>query len=308
MNYNFDNIDIKEKINNNLLDNTYKFSLGCHSYYIDNITKLLEEKKQFNKKKKIYHILNPFNITINNYENNNIMDIKTKFNEKYGKTFNKQEYFKIFEIIKELNINNKQSIMCFDNYTNEICTLLNLKCDQYDINNLQKINKKYDIIFANIKLKFTTHQEQSLYPFLINIVSCLKYLNDKSIFIVKLYNILTSETLSLINTLFSLFDKKSFYIPFTCEIYKNEKYLICKNLNSNKLKNISSIHEIKYKITNKLKKIIVKMNIELIVKQTSYINFVVDYIQKKNYFSTDYEKYLKIQIEKSDFWSNYYLK
>lgn len=302
MNYNFDSISVKEKTNDNSLDNMYKFSLGSHSYYIDNITKLLEEKKIFNKKKKVYHILNPYNYIINDYENKDVIDIKTKFNEKYNKIFNKQEYFKIFEIIKEFDIKNK-TVMCFDNYTKEICDTLNIKCDKYDIDNLKKITKKYDVIFANITLKLTTYQEQTFYPTFLNIASCLKYLNKNGMFITKLYNIITSQTLSLINSLFYLFNKKSFYVPFTSEPYKNEKYLICSDLN----KNITDINNIQYKISNKFKNTITKMNIELIVKQTNYINLVADYIQKKNYYSTDYEKYFNIQLEKTNFWINKYL-
>lgn len=303
MNYNFDNIEIKEKPDNILLDNIYKCSLGGYAYYIDNITKLVEEKKQFNKKKKVYHVLNPYNYIISDYENKDIIDIKTKFNEKYKKVLNKQEYFKIFEVIKELNLNSKQSIMCLDDYTSDICEILKLKSDKYDINNLKKINKKYDVIFANITLKLSAYQEQAFYPILLNIVSLLKYLNKGGIFIIKLYNTLTTQTLSIINSLFTIFENKSFYVPFTVEPYKNEKYLICKNLTSTK-----DIINTKYKITSKLRKEIIKMNVELLIKQTTYINFVVDYIHKQNYYSTDYEKYLGLQIEKNNLWINKYLK
>lgn len=300
MNYNFDNLIIKNSTNNQHFDNIYKISLGCHSYYINNIQKFIDSKKLLKKKKKIYNIINPFYFTIDNYDDNiNIIDIKTKFNQKYNKIFNKQEYFKIFEVIKELNINKNHKMLCFDDKTPEVCSLLNIQCDKYNDNT----NKLYDVLFVNISLKLTISQEQSLSIYLLNIIKNIKYLKKDGTLVIKLYNILTYQTLSLINNLFSVFEKKSCFVPFMCELYNNEKYLICKNYKTT----THNITNLNLKLSKKIKELFTVMNIELLVKQTIYINIIVDYINKQNYFGSDYNNYLNIQKEKTQFWIDKYL-
>ena len=170
-------------------------------------------------------------------------------------------------------------------------------------------------------------QEQEAYKLIIGqIVTALKVQKNGGNFVIKIFESYTIVTIKLIEFLRSFYDKTYIYKPYTSRISNSEKYIICKNFNkklfttdiSNKLDllvkrlNDDDVYDIEDIFTNIIineekVKLYKNMNVSLLVKQYIGINNILQFIHLDNYNGSEYNMFLRKQIEASHFWTNLFL-
>ena len=107
----------------------------------------------------------------------------------------------------------------------------------YDMDNIMsindEINEKYNFITADGGLDFSkdfNNQEDTIFKLLfVEIFTAFIYLEEKGDFILKIFDILTQDTLELIYLLSNFFENIIIYKPYLSRNSNSEKYLICKN-------------------------------------------------------------------------------
>ena len=239
-------------------DTRYKLMLGYSSYFVNNVKKYRDSIEPFKTKEKVYKVLNPYNYQIINQNNEEVIDIKKAFETKYKISFNSQKYYQIFEVIKKFI--NKEYVFSDNEIVSTICNLLKVKCDNKEIKHdaiiIDNLNNHYSDILALIK----------------------NVLNKDGIFIIKIRTILSNDIVCFINSLCSLFKDVDIYRPKVTNIWLGNKYIVCKGFNQKEVKNNCSID------TGILERI-TEINNVTMTEQAVNINRVVDYINKRNYFS-----------------------
>ena len=262
-------------------DTRYKLMLGYSSYFVNNIKKYQNSIEPFKTKEKVYKVLNPYNYQIINQNNEEVIDIKKAFETKYKISFNSQKYYQIFEVIKKFI--NKEYVFSDNEIVSTICNLLKVKCDNKEIKHdaiiIDNLNNHYSDILALIK----------------------NVLNKDGIFIIKVRTILSNDIVCFINSLCSLFKDVDIYRPKVTNIWLGNKYIVCKGFNQKEVKNNCSID------TGILERI-TEINNVTMTEQAVNINRVVDYINKRNYFSDEYFEYFEKQKKAHNKWIETFLK
>ena len=262
-------------------DTRYKLMLGYSSYFVNNIKKYQNSIEPFKTKEKVYKVLNPYNYQIINQNNEEVIDIKKAFETKYKISFNSQKYYQIFEVIKKFI--NKEYVFSDNEIVSTICKLLKVKCDnketKHDAIIIDNLNNHYSDILTSIK----------------------NVLNKDGMFIIKIRTILSNDIVCFINSLCSLFKNVDIYRPKVTNIWLGNKYIVCKGFNQKEVKNNCSID------TGILERIIEINNITM-TEQAVNINRVVDYIDKRNYFSDEYFEYFEKQKKAHNKWIETFLK
>ena len=262
-------------------DTRYKLMLGYSSYFVNNVKKYRDSIEPFKTKEKVYKVLNPYNYQIINQNNEEVIDIKKAFETKYKISFNSQKYYQIFEVIKKFI--NKEYIFSDNEIVSTICNLLKVKCDNKEIKHdaiiIDNLNNHYSDILALIK----------------------NVLNKDGIFIIKVRTILSNDIVCFINSLCSLFKDVDIYRPKVTNIWLGNKYIVCKGFNQKEIKNNCSID------TGILERI-TEINNVTMTEQAVNINRVVDYINKRNYFSDEYFEYFEKQKKAHNKWIETFLK
>lgn len=263
---------LSDKKNNKFIniinDDRYKLMLGYTSYFYQNLKKYKDAIDTFKNKEKVYKVLNPYNFEIINQTDEKIIDIKKAIKDKYNITFSSQKYYQIIEILLKFVKNG-------------------LLTDNDDIKNISKalkIKEGFDVLFIdNLTLNINFDK-----------------LKKNGMFILKIRTILTNDILIFINSLCDCFNEVSIYKPKITNIWLGNKYLICKGFKGNfKLNNNIDLGIMNY---------LIELNNNLITDQTLNINKVVDYINKKNYFSDEYFEYFENQKKSHNKWINEFLK
>lgn len=262
-------------------DTRYKLMLGYSSYFINNVKKYRDSIEPFKTKEKVYKVLNPYNYQIINQNNEEVIDIKKAFETKYKISFNSQKYYQIFEVIKKFI--NKEYVFSDNEIISTICELLKVKCDNKEV--------KHDAIIID---NLTNH-----YSDILSLIQ--NVLNKDGIFIIKVRTILSNDIVCFINSLCSVFKDVNIYRPKVTNIWLGNKYIVCKGFNQKEVKNNCSID------TGILERI-TEINNVTMTEQAVNINKVVDYINKRNYFSDEYFSYFEKQKKAHNKWIETFLK
>ncbi len=302
-------IDIKNLSTKDLItttNNSYLLKLGFQPYYSDNVVKLYDPKYpvrirlQFKGKLKRYKITQPYNYTIQKnteIQTNKFESIDEAFENKYHYTNNKQDFYKLWEVIKNYKIlgkNNKAT----DDFGKKII----------ELNKKEYKDKNYDSLIINNKIKMSNCQEKIYNQTIINDIKLIKNLNKGGNLVIKLYTLFTSYVNELIVLLSQMFKESYIYIPYTVETYRNEKYLVCLDYkpNDNILKFIDSIKNnyisLNINLSDEYINFIKNLNLTELNNQTVAINKMEEYIKNNNYFGVDYIEYYKDAIKKSSEW------
>lgn len=295
--------------------------MGFQTYYSDNIKKLNTElRKRFKGKSRVYSVINPYNNIINEYENS----IQMSFINKYKivsndvKLVKKQNFYKMWECIKQFDIlDNAKNVLCFDEYSNLCSKILKKKSSVGNLIN-PSIKGNYDCILNNFHLKISIQQEKQYILYLINFANVINNLNENGNIICKLFNLYMKPTIEIIFLMSLCFKNVHIYIPYTCEQYRNEKFLICKNYKKNNdiLKILKLIKEIIEKenvlminipLPENYVDLIKKINLDTQLTQTININKLEKYVLEQNYYGEAYNKYRQEQIIKSNEWIKKYI-
>ena len=303
-----DTFNIDKNINIVKINNiNYLLKYGFNSYYSDNIEKLRDykviNKQSFKGKERVYKVLNPCNNSVNELKDNEI-DIKTAFKNKYNIDESKQDFYKIYECIKEFELFKKNhSYLTLDKYSEKCIT---------EIFKGELNNKTYDCIISNPHNMITTDQEKKYIKDFIKTLQYINNLKNNGSMIIKIYTTFSDIMVKLIYLLTGLFNSIQIYIPMTAEKYRNEKYLICKEYKKNEnildiINNIKDNNIIDIVCNQKYLKTIINMNINELVNQTRYINYMEDYLNKKVFYGIEYQTYREEQIKQNLEWIKKYI-
>lgn len=281
MEYKIELEDNKNYISNISNQLTPSIKTGFNSYYIDKLKHLKSTIEPFksNKSSKIskpYKIISPMSV-ISDSELNN-----------YYKFGTKQDYYIIYEIIKNYKLKGKIYSIGNDNFKSII--------DKININDISHTPtiKNCDIIFNNSKvsfLKYFYNQEVQQIKTIQDTITYIKDLNIGGSCIIRIYNIFLNDTINEIIKLSGMFKSVYIYKPETTDNYKVDKYLVCLNkLN----KEVNT--------TNKIIKDISFINTSFINYQTKAINQVINYTNNRNYRGVEYQEYKQNQeIQQKEF-------
>lgn len=313
------------------------FTLGFHSFIHRTrsalgITKNLETKTNF------YYVVNPFEPTILNYD-----DDISKLSKAYLKIKeeNPIDFYKIWETLFVFDIasDNNLSICIVSNENTSSIIENSIKFYREKIVSNKKINYTFassekditklkknscDLMILNSKVVSEDDNfiEQNNFASLFSeIIKILKYQKEGGNAILEFYDSFTIITLKMIYILSSFFEETFVYKPFSSRNSDVDRYLILKNFKSNKkLDNIISTFEsvLKMMDTNKYvadifpELVITKefmglfrfINIKLVNNQQIMINDIIKYIKENNYFGDKYHSYRDKQIESTQWWVN----
>lgn len=248
---------------------------GYIHFILQNMLKIPEYTKQYQNIKKIYLVVEPFQITIDplNEDNTTILEETNKFIKKINKSipdihspnFMKMwEIYKTFDVIK--NDKNFKSIHLTDNnecYFVEPTIIYREMIkpknkDDYIILSFEKIKNDFinhfkDKISFEVKSKtqadlitielntideYNILNEQNAIPLLINLIfNALTMQTDKGNMVIKIYETFTSVMVNLIEFLKLYYGNITVYKPYTSERVTSERFLICENFNKTKLSN-----------------------------------------------------------------------
>ena len=280
-------INIKDLSNKNLIptnNNPYLVKLGFQPYYSDNVVKLYDPKYpvrirlQFKGKLKRYKITQPYNYTIqknSEIQSKKIETIEDAFENKYKYKTNKQDFYKLWEVIKKYNILKKTN-KSNDEYGKKII----------ELNKKEQNDKKFDSLILNNRIKMSNCQEKIYNQTIINDIKFIKNLNKGGNLILKLYTLFTSYTNELIILLSQMFKESYIYVPYTVETYRNEKYLVCLDYKPNEtiLKFIDSLKDnyitLNIDLSDNYIKFIKELNNIELLKQTNAIEKSKEWIKE----------------------------
>jgi hypothetical protein len=332
---------ILEKSDNNLILSTTinlpLISLGFH-YFLHRTKNAMSITKNLQTSNNFYNIVNPFEITIPNYEDS----INNLAKHYINKSIESKTFYKLWEIIFSFNICEQEKL----NYTvigDEADIIVDVvkkyrqklgnkkmvekehiipnQINNFSIKqlneNLNKI-KKTDLLIADCTLKWENenYQEQESYKLILGeIITALSLEADNVV--LKIFETFTIPTIKLIYILSSFYDETHIYKPCFSKATNSEKYIICKGFKKSKsLKSLENIFdkikpekyvfdifpdlELSSDYINKFKII----NIKIANPQQIMINEIIKYIKENNYFGEKYHTFREKQIESTKWWVN----
>ena len=310
------NININSPFQNHQL-----FTLGYHHFIERTRNSLSQRVDNFETKKEFYYIVNNFETTIPNYENDIYNLSKIYFKEEIIS----REFYKFWEICFLFDIfdDNNLNIMSL-NDNGELQAIKAYREKFVEKNKKDKYYNKYkkdtlvDLIISNENINTENDFVLILIQQLIYILSCQKKNGN---LVLKIGDTFTMPTIKIIYMLTTLYDECYIYKPFFSRPSDNEKYIICKKFEGKNTDKIISNLEKIYKsidknyITDifldlnldtmdKIFQIFKFINIKLINYQQIIINDIIKYIKDNNYFGDKYHKYRNDQIEATTWWNS----
>ena len=263
-------------------------NMGYH-YWITDLKKEKTEYDKFINKKKVYKVLNKFNINIDNYEN----DIENLINKNLKIKIISDEFCKIWELLfyfdiikkdstfKSLEISNYKGAytQCIMNYRNKYFSkskdtyiLANNKDINTDISKnknvkviqtLSNLDKNYknniNLIIGGCKFEQIPEnlREQSVFEEIFEqILYATKCQSKGGNLILKFVETYSIISLKLVIILQELYETVNIIKPLTSDISNTEKFVVCQNfkLNKNTLNYIKILEKIYNEINKKQKK------------------------------------------------------
>jgi hypothetical protein len=190
---------------------------------------------------------------------------------------------------------------------------------------------KADLITADSGLNWgdeNTQEQNSLMLIIGEICSALLDQATGGIFVIRLFETFTNVTNKLIKMLSEYYDTVHGAKPLMSRESTAEKYIICKGYKGldktkNNIKKLLQVlkdwETIKkkdnrflfdifpdYVFDSKFSNTMLAMNTEIANKQIEAINKMVIFINKQDYYGSDYNKFKDVQIKSSEFWIKTY--
>ena len=216
--------------------------------------------------------------------------------------------------------NQCDSVECYELLREDFCDNIT-KYDEITEENINSIgDKKFDFIFLETKTKNTQHY---IYSFIENLMIILRNQNVEGNAMIKISHVFYKPIIDIIFILSSLYEKVYVLKPNSSNITTFEKYIVCKNFQSNE--NKYRIHKLNYFRLSAFLKIsanaqinaildyeipyyfIMKLNdINMIIgqQQLESLNSILNLLKNKNNDRTDIIK--KTNIQKSVSWCEKY--
>jgi hypothetical protein len=308
-------------------------SLGYH-YFLNRTKSAMSITKKLQTTNKFYNVVNPFEITIQNYD-----DSITSLTKHYiNKTVDSKTYYKIWEILYSFNLDKDDLnltviadepeviIEAIKNYRQKFNDKKmkeqilpkhkpNLTMKQLS-KDLEKVKTNLLIADSTYEWSDENNQEQEGYKLILGeIISALNLEADN--FVLKIFESFTIPTIKLVYILSSFYDETYIYKPHFSKMSNSEKYVVCKGFKKGKsIKSLENIFdkmknyvfdiypdlELPSEYINKFKII----NIKIANPQQIMINEIVKYIKENNYFGEKYHTFRENQIEATKWWVKTY--
>ena len=277
-------------INKSIIQSYPQINYGFH-HWIHDLKKEKEQFIKFENKKKIYKVLNKFNINIDDYTedlNNrvqNFFKIDNVISDNFMKIWELLFYFDIIGkndsnfISLQISKDNSSISQSIISYRNEYCTSTK---DKYyilennnksetefrnknkkkitfvkSVDNLEKtLKNKVNLIIGSCKyeenIKEHLREQSVMVEIFEQIVCAAKCQKKGGTFICKFYEMYTVVSLKFIAILQELYNEVYISKPLTSDRSKTEKFIVCLNY---KLDNQSSKIKILDSILNKINKL-----------------------------------------------------
>jgi len=268
-----------------------------YNYYTtqtnDAIFKLINEPENVNRK--FYYIIEKLVSDTPNYENNIETISKKYFGEKVSNEFLQLwELFNTFDLItKTVSTNDKTTEEVFD------------KLKKFADVKITKNKKLSHLVMLNeIKLNNSFVAELDINKKITKFIDNLENLDKHGHFIVKVQELISPPSLSLLYMLSYLFENVYVYRPELSLTFTGEKYIVCTNYLDKKFKfdTKKDFLDLEMIIPNDY---IFTLNIiNRFLMQEEYIirNKIRAYINSQNYFGDEYHDALSVQQNNSDKW------
>ena len=314
---------------------------GYNSYMADSRTRYtkLVTSSQY-KKRDFYSVINKFNESVKDYEN----DIQTVSKKYFGQSVT-NNFYKIWEILMSFNLV-KKSVICANIADDgmsgmaltKFCSMSKIKNKIMQISENEEINlktiksyrKKFkefaDLVIGNADIDPFDYnfKEQFLHKTILGeILYALNVQKKNGNLILKISNMFTTMTIKLLSILSSFYEKIYIYKPLISGDLYNERYVIGYNFkfdqNASLQKKIEPLEKMldakdyiadifpNYTLHKDLITIIKYINIILSNNQYVELNKIMIFIKNGNYFGDDYHNYHDNQIAANKYWIEHYL-
>ena len=268
-----------------------------YNYYTtqtnDAIFKLINEPENVNRK--FYYIIEKLTEDTPSYENNIETISKKYFGQKVSYEFLQLwELFNTFDIItKTVSTNDKTAEEVFDKLKKfaDVKVIKNKKFSHLVMLNEIKLNNSF-VTELNISKKIT------------KFIDNLDNLEKGGHFIVKVQELISPPSLSLIYMLSYLFENVYVYRPELSLSFLGEKYIVCTNYLDKKFNFDTKKDFLDLEMTIPSDYIFTLNIINRFLMQEEYIirNKIRAYINSQNYFGDEYHDALSVQQNNSDKW------
>ena len=323
------------------IPNQSLFSLGYH-YYLDrtkndliNYTKVIKSENNF------YYVMNPFENSISNYDDNlnKLAHIYLNIDKN---TSISNSLYKMWEILFMFDIGSQKECkyLSYDKDNSSFTKAVsyyrskfgleskNDKTFNYTTINYDKVKKDIGKFNANlitcnmVSSQPNIYQEQESYKLILSeIIFALKFQEYQGNFVLRIFDTFTHITLKMIYLLTILYEDVYLHKPYYSRPTSSEKYIICKkfkfhqddkNLNiyingcQNMLDNITShVFDIlpNLELSQDYLNNFKLSNIKLVNPQQIMINLIITYIKENNYYGDKFQMHRDAQISATKWWS-----
>jgi len=319
-----------------------KSSIGFQHFIHAMKNDAVKELQTFENKKKVYEVLNPFELVIDNY-NESINEKGKKYFNINNKTINSDDFYKIWEMFFMFDLINLESefTSAYIGESSSFTESARLYRDTFANKNLTKNDKYYEsdkdvkekvnFIIANYEFDiFNNVQEQSFYHNIFNyVLFAIKNQKKDGSFVLKLTETYTNVSQKIITMISSLYNRVYLCKPLTSKASSSEKFIVAQGFkyleSDSKLKDIESkMEKLKNKI-NENKKLVItdiftnyeidqEMKARMILfndlienKQFKAIGQILTFVIAQNFYGDNYQKAREEQIEASKFWTDIFL-
>ena len=312
------------------------FTMGFHSFQHRTRSALGQSTKNLQTKTNFYYVVNPFEPTILNYDDDisKLSKVYLKIKEDYS-----IDFYKIWETLFAFDIASNNNLnICIESNDSETLEssvkffrekiVSNKKQNDTIVSSEKEIKKlkknSCELMILNSKIigEDENFIEQNNFASLFSkIITILKYQKEGGNTILEFHDSFTIITLKIIYIISSFYEEAFVYKPFISRNSDSDRFLILKNFKSNKkIDNIISTLESAAKmlddnryvadiypeltIPKEFMGLFKFINIKLINNQQIMINDIIKYIKENNYFGDKYHSYRDKQIESTLWWVN----
>lgn len=311
------------------------FNLGFQHYVHANKDKF-DILDKFKNKKKVYEVVNRYNIKIDEYKK----DLVNEMNRLTKENIDNNDFYKFWEILSLFDLLDKgaKTVANLGNMSDNVLgcmqailnfrIILNETKDSFispntDIKDRRSKNKltNVDLLIVDYDDKYPYRNllEQDSFQIIVEqLLDGLPKLNKNGSLIIKIDEMYTKTTNKLICLLNACFSEGFIIKPLTSNFELSERFIVLKNLTSSDkcLKILNSLKIKKnyivdfcpdYELDEEYVNTIRKLNTDISNRQLMHVNQIVEFINAENYYGLSYEKFRNQQIESTKFWLNRYI-
>lgn len=293
------------------------FKLGFQHYIHANKDKF-DILSQFEGKKKVYKVVDRFNVKIDDYDK----DLYS-VSKKITGSGQEQEFFKFWEILMSFKIVSNGDSVSIRNMTDSVdnCFKSFAKEMKYKIDVGNK--KNTDVVcvsYEKADYDYRNTIEQDTFIYLLKEISAgINVLNKNGNMIIKINEMYTKTMCKVLCAVRDSFNDMYLYKPLTSPQEDSERFIVCLNKTNDKAaklledvyKHASDKYVIgfcnDYEIDKQFASIIRKFNTDFANRQLMNVNKIVEFIDGENYYGETYQVYRNEQISSTDLWVNRFL-